>query len=119
MDFKSKLTRKYAFPKNDNENNDSDNDIGMEKPWEKYLFIDYDTWKRFVHSRHDPKFLEKSQRGQKRRKKNLYNHTMSRGGYAYVYDIMTQEKWKEKRQAARVDNVKDVSPPSLINRAQS
>ncbi|XP_054817997.1 uncharacterized protein LOC129317669 isoform X2 [Prosopis cineraria] len=56
-DFKSKLIRKYVFPKSCNENDNSDNDVNMEKPWEKYPFIDYDMWMKFVHSRHDPKFL--------------------------------------------------------------
>lgn len=83
-DFMSKLTRKYVFSQDKDKEND---DGGGKNNSVKYPFIDYGTWMKFVEIRQHADFLEKSQKGKQRRKKNQCNHTLSRGGYALLYNV--------------------------------
>ncbi|TYK30787.1 putative serine/threonine-protein kinase nek2 [Cucumis melo var. makuwa] len=72
--FKHWLTKKYILPfKNEHEL--------LKRPPYMYSYIDQKQWEEFVRSRLCPHFEDKRKLEQKRRKKNKYNHRLSRKGY--------------------------------------
>ncbi|TYK02903.1 transposase [Cucumis melo var. makuwa] len=73
--FKHWLTKKYILPfKNEPEL--------LKRPPYMYSYIDQKHWEEFVKSRLCPHFEDKRKLQQERRKKNNYNHRLSRKGYA-------------------------------------
>ncbi|KAA0054778.1 transposase [Cucumis melo var. makuwa] len=73
--FKHWLTKRYILPfKNEPEI--------LKRPPYMYSYIDQKQWEEFVRSRLCPHFEDKRKLQQERRKKNKYNHRLSRKGYA-------------------------------------
>ncbi|KAA0038147.1 hypothetical protein E6C27_scaffold36G003750 [Cucumis melo var. makuwa] len=73
--FKHWLTKKYILPfKNEPEL--------LKRPPYMYSYIDQKQWEEFVRFRLCPHFEDKRKLQQERRKKNKYNHILSRKGYA-------------------------------------
>ncbi|TYK03264.1 transposase [Cucumis melo var. makuwa] len=77
--FKHWLTKKYILPfKNE--------PTLLKRPPYMYSYIDQKQWKEFVRSRLCPHFEDKRKLQQERRKKNKYNHRLSRKGYANLQE---------------------------------
>ncbi|TYJ99669.1 transposase [Cucumis melo var. makuwa] len=56
----------------------------LKRPPYMYSYIDQKQWEEFVRSRLCPHFEDKRKLQQERRKKNKYNHRLSRKGYANI-----------------------------------
>ncbi|WCJ25353.1 hypothetical protein M5689_007242 [Euphorbia peplus] len=87
--FKSILTSKYIMPHK--------NDLAtLENVPDDYRFIDKDTWQAFVEQRLSEAHLEIRQKQILRRRKNKYNHRISRKGYRGVRIEMTAKMSTEE-----------------------
>lgn len=73
--FKYILTTKYVMPFKDNLES-------LKSPPKLYSHIEQEHWNTFVKSRLNEEFESLSQKNQEMRGKNIYNHRMSRKGYA-------------------------------------
>ncbi|KAA0066037.1 hypothetical protein E6C27_scaffold21G00090 [Cucumis melo var. makuwa] len=86
--FKHWLTKKYILPfKNEPEL--------LKRPPYMYSYIDQKQWEEFVRSRLCPHFEDKRKLQQERRKKNKYNHRLSRKGYANLREELKNIPSKE------------------------
>ncbi|CAH9125893.1 unnamed protein product [Cuscuta epithymum] len=85
-----------------------------EDPTEKYKWIDAETWKQFVLSRKDPKFLERRKKAQETQAYNDCPHRLSRGGYDLLEEKLMAEKLKMREEASQSDPSLLLNPPSPI-----
>ncbi|XP_024631762.2 uncharacterized protein [Medicago truncatula] len=104
--FKAQLTSEYiAYPNPE-----------RPPPYARYPFIKEHIWKRFVESRNTDEFKAKIQKGRDCVAKNIYRHTLSRGGYELLQEKMMKEKRKVLEESGDVDDILNddlsLSPPS-------
>ncbi|XP_057452627.1 uncharacterized protein LOC130744462 [Lotus japonicus] len=98
--FKTQLTSDYITNPNPN----------RLPPYEVYPYIKEDVWEKFLEHRNTPAFKEKSKKGKDNVAKNLYPHTLSRGGYELLEKKMINEKRQELDASIELDRIP--SPPS-------
>ncbi|RVW72464.1 hypothetical protein CK203_060492 [Vitis vinifera] len=82
--FKNTLTVKHILPFKDEPEL-------LKKPPAEYHFIDDEDWNIFVKNRLSEKFQEYREVQKQRRKKHIYNHHLSRKGYAGLEEEMMIE----------------------------
>ncbi|WVY93816.1 hypothetical protein V8G54_032904 [Vigna mungo] len=80
FNFKTMLTSRYIYGSKVDKN-----------PYEKYQFLDEETWQAFKKKRLDPVFQAKRKAAQEIAKKNLYPHRLSREGYEKLEQKMMKE----------------------------
>ncbi|KAL9683102.1 hypothetical protein QQ045_014917 [Rhodiola kirilowii] len=79
--FKTRLAKDYIFGKRKDED-----------PTKEYKFIDSSQWKKFVEHRLSEDAKKLSAQNTTLAAKNEYGHTMSRGGYRKVKEVLINEK---------------------------
>ncbi|XP_062014987.1 uncharacterized protein LOC133731628 [Rosa rugosa] len=82
-EFKSRLTTLYVLPY-------LDAPESLQFPPDDYRFITVDDWNVFVKERTSDSFLKMHEEQKARRHKNVYDHHMSRKGYAGLREELSK-----------------------------